>query len=136
MVIDTSALLAVFFNEAYGPWVTDRLTESKTALRMSTVNYSEALILIQDRQPHLFEELRTRLLRSPIRMVPPSQGQAEIAAEARLRYPLNLGDCFAYALAKDEQVALLTLDRDFRRTDLSLVLPETRTRRSALRSRL
>lgn len=129
MVVDTSALLAIFFNESYGPWASDRLMESKTALRMSTVNYAETLILIQDRQPQLFEELRTKLLRSAIRMVPPSVEQSEIAAEARLRFPLNLGDCFAYALAKQEDVALLTLDRDFRRTDLKLVLPQTRTGR-------
>lgn len=45
---------------------------------------------------------------------------------ARLRYPLNLGDCFAYALAKDEDRTLLTLDRDFRRSDLRVILPSAR----------
>lgn len=95
---------------------------------MSSVNYAETLILIKDRQPELFENLRERIVLSPIRIVPPSQEQAEIAADARLRYPLNLGDCFAYALAKEEGIALLTLDRDFRRTDLELVLPRTRER--------
>ena len=56
---------------------------------------------------------------SSIRLVPPTPSHAEIAAAARLRYPLNLGDCFAYALAKDEDRRLLTLDRDFRRSDLN-----------------
>jgi len=36
---------------------------------------------------------------------------------------LNLGDCFAYALAKEEGVALLTLDGDFKATDLDIVVP-------------
>ena len=49
MVVDTSILLAVFFNEEFGPWAADRLSESQPHLRMSTVNYAEALILIGDR---------------------------------------------------------------------------------------
>ncbi len=100
MVIDTSALLAVFFNEPHGPWVVDQLTASKTDLRMSVVNYAGSLILIRDRQAKLFEQLRDRILSSSIRLAPVSAEQGEVAADARLRYPLNLGDCFAYALAK------------------------------------
>ncbi|HEX3557203.1 MAG TPA: type II toxin-antitoxin system VapC family toxin [Thermoanaerobaculia bacterium] len=44
MVVDTSALLAVFFDEPEGKWVTDRLAEHATELRMSTVNLAETLI--------------------------------------------------------------------------------------------
>ncbi len=36
---------------------------------------------------------------------------------------LNLGDCFAYALAKTMDLKLLTLDLDFRAVDVPLVLP-------------
>ena len=114
MVVDTSILLSVFFNESSGPWALDQLQKNRQRLRMSTVNYAEALILIQDRQPHLFRQIRDRIEESSIRMVPPTVEHAEIAASARLRYPLNLGDCFAYALAKQEGCPVLTLDRDFR----------------------
>ena len=92
---------------------------------MSTVNYAEALILIEDRQPQLFDEIRNSIRSSSIRLVPPTPAKAEIAAAARLRYPLNLGDCFAYALAKQEECPLLTLDRDFRNTDVPVILPKT-----------
>lgn len=126
MVVDTSVLLAVFFNEEFGPWVADQLREHARALRMSTVNYAETLVLIQDRQPHLYAELRDAIRASPIRLVPPSAEQAEIAAQARLRYPLNLGDCFAYALAAVEDCPLLTLDQDFVKTDLRVILPRAR----------
>jgi len=126
VVVDTPILLAVFFNEEYAGWALDRLQENEARLRMSTVNYAEALILIQDRQPHLFAELRQAIEGSSIRLVPPSPEHAEIAASARLRFPLNLGDCFAYALAKQEDCPLLTLDRDFRRTDLRVVVPQAR----------
>lgn len=123
MVVDTSILLAVFFNESWGPWATDQLQANRTHLRMSVVNYGEALILIGDRVPRRLREIREAIESSGIRVVPPTMRQAEIAAEARLRYPLNLGDCFAYALAKDEDCGLLTLDRDFRRCDIAVILP-------------
>jgi ribonuclease VapC len=67
--------------------------------------------------------IRDHIQESAIRLVAPTPEQAEIAAEARVRYPLNLGDCFAYALARHEDCPLLTLDRDFRRTDVKVVLP-------------
>lgn len=123
MVVDTSIVVAVFFNERHGPWAADQLHQNGRRLRMSTVNFAEALILIQDRQPQLFAEIREAILSSPIRLVAPSPRQAEIAAVARLRFPLNLGDCFAYALARDEDCPLLTLDRDFRRTDITVIAP-------------
>lgn len=123
MVVDTSVVLAVLFNEPGGPWALDHLQKNRHELQMSTVHYAEALILIQDRQPRLFREIREKLEESSLRLIPPSAEQAEIAAAARVRYPLNLGDCFAYALAKQEDCPLLTLDRDFRRTDVRVILP-------------
>ena len=115
--------MAIFFNEEYGPWAVDRLCENQPHLRMSTVNYAEALILIAVRQPRLFLEIREAVETSSVRLVPPTPEQAETAARARLRYPLNLGDCFAYALARHEECSLLTRDNDFRKTDLNVVLP-------------
>ncbi len=125
MVVDTSALLAVFFNEKAGPWVLDQLQANATDVAMSTVNYAELLILVRDRQPKAYREIREALEGSSIRLIPPTAHQAEIAVSARLRFPLNLGDCFAYALAKDENRRLLTLDRDFRRSDLEVILPRS-----------
>jgi ribonuclease VapC len=126
VVVDTSALLAVFFNETSGPWVLDHLQANSNDLAMSTVNYAEVLILVQDRQPGAYKEIRDAVENSSIQLIPPTERQAEIAAGARLRYPLNLGDCFAYALAKDEDRTLLTLDRDFRRSDIKVILPRAR----------
>lgn len=123
MVIDTSALLAVLFNDKHGPWVVDQLAGSSSPLRMSTVNYAETLILVEDRQPNLIAAVREMIAGSSILLTAPGAQEAEIAASARLRFPLNLGDCFAYALAKRENSPLLTLDRDFRRTDITVVLP-------------
>lgn len=123
MVVDTSALLALVFQEAHGSWVADQLQANREHLIMSSVNYAEVLILLHSRQPALAPTIRAAIERTSIAMVSSTPRQAEIAAAARLRYPLNLGDCFAYALAKDENCPLLTLDRDFRNTDVEVVLP-------------
>ena len=123
MLIDTSALLSLFFNEKHGTWVEDQLEKHHDSLRMSTVNLAEVLILVKDRQPQLFEKIRTELLSSSIRFVPPTVAQAEKAAKARLEYPINLGDCFAYALAMEEGCPILTLDKGFKKTDATLLMP-------------
>ena len=124
MVLDTSVVLAVFFAEDSSQWVADKMTEHAVELRMSTVNLTEVLIRLKDRQPQLYPELEEQLLGSGIRFIPPDVEQARIAAEARLRFPLNLGDCFAYALAISESCPILTLDRDFRNLDCPVLLPE------------
>ena len=123
MVVDTSALIAVLFKEPHARWVASKLSEHAGPLKMSTVNLAEALILIKDRQPELYGELETQILSSGITFVAPDTAQAQIAAAARLEYPLNLGDCFAYALAVTEHDAILTLDRDFTKTNVRCVVP-------------
>ena len=125
MVVDTSVLLAIFFAEADGEWAARKLAEHAPDLRMSTVNLTETLIRIRDQQPQNYEVVERELLASGIRFVPPDVEQAKIAAEARLRYPLNLGDCFAYALAIVEDCPILTRDGDFRAVDRPVVLPES-----------
>lgn len=123
MVVDTSIILAVLFYDPGTEWAIARLEESAANLRMSTVNLSETLIRLRDRQPQLADRLETRILDSGIRFVPPDAEQCRLAAEARARFPLNLGDCFAYALAVTENVPILALDPGFRRVDHPVVLP-------------
>lgn len=123
MVVDISAILAVFFDEPHAAWVADTLNAHAGELRVSTVNLAETLILVRDRQPQRAEALEAMLQDAGLRFVAPDARQARIAAEARLRFPLNLGDCFVYALAVAEDCAIITLDNDFRHTDRPLVMP-------------
>jgi ribonuclease VapC len=123
MVVDSSVLLALLFAEPGAEWAVEKLMVHAHDLRMSTVNLAEVLIRLQDRQPHLYKELRSEVLESSIRFIPPDPQQAQIAAEARHRFPLNLGDCFAYALASVEGCPVLAMDDDFRSIDLPVVLP-------------
>lgn len=124
MVVDTSVLLALLFDEPHAAWALALLEEHAGALRMSTVNLTETLILLRDRQPQLYDVLEERVLTSGLRFVPPTVEHARIAGEARLRFPLNLGDCFAYALAFAEGTPVLTLDRDFAHCDIPVLLPQ------------
>lgn len=116
-------MLALLFAEPHGGWVLERLAEHAGELRMSTVNWTETLIVLRDRQPQLADELESRVLATGVRFVAPDENQARIAASARLRYPLNLGDCFAYALAVSERCSIITLDGDFRSLDVQIVCP-------------
>lgn len=123
MVVDTSILLAVFFAEPGAEWAAAMLTAHATELRMSTVNLAETLIRLRDRQPRLFPEMEERILTGGIRFLAPDVEQARTVAVARIRYPLNLGDCFAYALAVAHDCPILTLDDDFRVVDRPIVRP-------------
>jgi ribonuclease VapC len=122
VVIDTSAILAIYFNDPLGPWAIEQLAAADRLL-MSTVNLTECLIRLYDRHQAQADEYERRLLTSSIEFVAPDVAQAAIAARARVLLPLNFGDCFAYALAKAKDAALLTLDRDFRAADVMLILP-------------
>ena len=120
MVVDSSALLAVLFAEPQAQRIAELLSAAERPI-ISAVNYAECLIRVLDRAPDSAETLERALAGFALEVVPVDLLLASIAANARLRYPINLGDCFAYALAKTRNVPLLTLDRDFRKTDIQLV---------------
>ena len=123
MVVDTSIILALFLNEEHSGWCATELNKHTDTLRMSTVNLADVMIILKHRQPQLADQLIDRMKASGIRFVAPNEKHAEVAAAARLRFPLNLGDCFAYALAKVEDCPIITLDGDFRKSDLLLLSP-------------
>jgi ribonuclease VapC len=122
LVLDTSPIIALYIGEPTAGWVAEQLTSAER-LFISTVNLAECLIILRLRRPGDFASLSKQLLASSIEFIPPDAGYATIVADARARYPLNLGDCFAYALAKTQNLPLLTLDTDFRATDITVILP-------------
>ncbi len=122
LVLDTSPLIALYLGEPTAAWVWKHLRDADR-LMMSTVNLAECLIILRRRKPPDFAALAQRLLSSSIEFIAPDASHATIVADARERYPLNLGDCFAYALAKTQDLPMLTLDRDFRATDVTVLLP-------------
>ncbi|HMO25528.1 MAG TPA: type II toxin-antitoxin system VapC family toxin [Tepidisphaeraceae bacterium] len=126
MVIDSSAILAVYFNEPSADWVSEQLLMHSHIL-MSTVNLAEVLMRLRDRDPANADVFEAQLIAQPIQFVAPDVTQTRIASRARDLYPINFGDCFAYALAKSLGLPLLTLDADFRKTDLTVLSPPDAT---------
>ncbi len=64
------------------------------------------------------DALEPLLIQSGIERLDLNAATVRLAVEARARFPLNFGDCFAYAHAKLRHEALITLHDDFLKTDL------------------
>ena len=93
------------------------------------LGYRDTMIVAGELFHLLVIEGDRRLAAGNIAVAPVSEGQAHRAFEAFLRYGkgrhparLNLGDCFAYALAKERGEPLLFKGDDFARTDIEPAL--------------
>ena len=128
MVVDTSAVLAILFEEDDAIAFAETLSlQSKKV--MSAANLLEAGIAVLGRKgPEGLSYLSELIERSDIDISPIDKALAELALEAyrafgKGRHPaaLNFGDCFSYALAKHRNEPLLAKGTDFIRTDIALV---------------
>ena len=130
MIVDSSAVIAILKREPDAPTYADALA-SNPAPKMSAATYVEASIVAdRDRHPMRCRLLDAVLLDADIEIVPFDEAQARIAREAYRDFGkgsghkarLNLGDCFAYALAKATGEALLYKGTDFGQTDVASAL--------------
>ncbi len=129
MIVDTSALLAILFEEDDAEKLVRHIGISPHR-RMSSVNLCEGGI-VADANPNkskrtTFDELIGAL---EITVEPVAEHHAMLARDAYRRFGkgnhparLNLGDCFAYALAKVMGEPLLFKGDDFTQTDVERVL--------------
>jgi ribonuclease VapC len=126
MVIDTSALLAILFNEAEAEYFEAALAADTNRL-MSAAALLETAIVVESRLGEAGgRELDLPIHKAQITLVPFTAEQAEIARAAYRRYGkgrhpagLNYGDCFAYALTKTSGDPLLFKGNDFPQTDVT-----------------
>ena len=125
MVVDSSAIVAVFLSEPEAGAMCDLLRAADEA-RMSAANLAECHIVLDNRTgDDNGELLRALLFEFGIAIEPVTAGDAWVAAEAyrrfgrrRHRAALNYGDCFSYALAVSLDDSLLFKGADFARTDV------------------
>ncbi len=129
IVVDTSALMAIVMQEATADSCSDCLALADPVL-ISAGTLAEALIVSRTRN-------RQRQMQELIQAVAPqviavTEVFARRAADAYgawgkgvNRAALNFGDCFAYALAKEESCPLLFVGRDFAATDIVWALPKS-----------
>lgn len=125
MVLDTSALLAVLFDEPERRAFNEKIAAASPRL-LSAVSFVEAsIVLAVKRGDAAVRELDLFLERAAVEIVPLDADQGRVARRAyslygKGRHPagLNFGDCFAYALAKTTGEPLLFKGNDFTQTDV------------------
>ena len=125
MIVDTSAVLAILFNEEDAETYARAISEAESR-RMSAVSFVGAAIIVEaqtkERGSRQFDAF---FRRAGIIIEPVTEEQAHAARQAYTDFGkahhaagLNFGDCFAYALAKVTGEPLLFKGQDFRKTDL------------------
>ena len=129
MIIDSSALLAILFQEPEAERVARAIALDSLRL-ISAATWLEANISIflrvGEQGPYFLDLL---VAKYEIEVVPLTPTQAEMARYAFKQYGkgihparLNFGDCIAYALAKESGEPLLFKGEDFSQTDIAAVI--------------
>jgi ribonuclease VapC len=125
MILDTSAIIAIFFDEPEAARYTQIIHDADRC-RISAANFLELSLVLEAqigmeavRQYDMFSR------RAGIVIEPFTVEQAHLARQAfhdfgKGRHPagLNFGDCFAYALARHTGEPLLFKGNDFKKTDI------------------
>ena len=133
MVIDTSALAAIFFAEPERQTFLKAITAAATRL-LSAESVLETGIVLEARQGEpAGREFDLFVVRANLQIVSVDAEQAELARSAWRRYgkgrhpaALNMGACFTYALCKSTGEPLLAKGTDFSLTDIETFhLPPT-----------
>jgi ribonuclease VapC len=129
IVVDSSALLAIYLDEPEGP-VFARSMVSADGPLIGAQNLVEASMIAEGRNGERGCRDLDRLIEAlDIKVVDFGRRHVEAAREAfrrfgkcRHRAALNFGDCCAYALAKTLDVPLLFKGNDFALTDIQAAL--------------
>jgi ribonuclease VapC len=127
MVIDTSAVLAIFLGEPERKQFLEAVLQAgKRQISAATV-LETGIVLESKRGESAGREFDLFVVRANLEVVPVDAEQIEIARSAwrnfgKGRHPaaLNFGDCFTYALAKSSGGPVLAKGQDFALTDIEL----------------
>ena len=128
MIIDTSALIAILYNESSASRLVVAIERSAVRL-VSAGTVMEASLVLLGRFGERGELQLDALLRAlKAEMIAVDADQVAIARDAartfgrgRHQAALNFGDCFSYALAHSRGQPLLYVGDDFSRTDVIAV---------------
>lgn len=130
MVIDTSAIVAILFDEPDHRRYDEAIAAAHVRL-VSAVTRVELSFVVEGRKGAAGRERLERFFRfTSTEIVAVTLQHAEIAIDAfrrfgrgRHRAGLNIGDCFSYALAMATGHPLLFKGDDFPHTDIRPALP-------------
>jgi ribonuclease VapC len=129
LIVDSSALLAICFEEAERSQFTDAILAANDP-KIGAPNFIEAIMVVEGRGGEAAgRELDTIAANLGLAIVALDAGHVAAAREGfrrfgkgRHRAALNFGDCCAYALAKTLDVPLLFKGNDFALTDIKRAL--------------
>jgi ribonuclease VapC len=126
MILDTSALVAVLFDEPEREEFLGKIVAASRRLISSGTLLESSLVIEARRGEVAGRELDLFLHRAKVQVVAVDERQAELARAGWRRYGkgrhpagLNFGDLFAYALAQATGEELLFKGADFAKTDVS-----------------
>lgn len=137
MIIDTSVVVAIVHREPDARSFAATMA-SAPVRRLSAASYVELAAVIDGRRNPVTSGAIDGLLRAfRIDVVPFTVAQARIARVAYQQFGrgsghparLSMGDCFAYALARDLGEPLLFKGGDFALTDIELIAEPVKSRR-------
>jgi ribonuclease VapC len=127
MVIDTSALVAIFLAEPERKFLLDLLLQAETRMISAASVLETGIVLEARRGESAGREFDLFIVRANLQVVAVDSEQTEIARSAWRKYgkghhpaALNFGDCFTYALAKFAGEPLLAKGTDFAATDIEV----------------
>jgi ribonuclease VapC len=130
VIVDASALLAIVFSEPERDRFLE-IADSAGDLTISVINFVEAGIKVdRDADARRAPALDKIVAEFAIGIAPVTVEQGRLARQAHEKYGrgsghparLNLGDCFAYALARMRREPLLFKGDDFTRTDIEAAI--------------
>jgi ribonuclease VapC len=128
MVVDTSALLAVLFQEPEADRIARSIASDPRRLASAFTVLETAIVVEARKGEPGGRELDLLLHRIELESVPLTASLVEVARDAwrrfgRGKHPanLNIGDCCAYALARVSGEPMLFKGDDFRKSDVARV---------------
>ena len=133
MFVDASAIVAILTREPGADALADALEQARQPITSAIAVFEAVLGICREHHASVAEaqeDVRDFLAAAGVRTVSITGREAETALEAFARYgkgrghpaQLNMGDCFAYAAAKNYHAALLFKGEDFSKTDARLAI--------------
>jgi ribonuclease VapC len=129
MFVDASAIVAILTRESEADNLADTIEKARTPITSPIAIFEATLGVCRKRHASVEEaeqDVGEFLELAGVRIEPITDKEARTALAAFSRYgkgrghpaQLNLGDCFAYAMAKNARTGLLFKSEDFDKTDI------------------
>ncbi len=134
MFIDASAIVAILTEEDEAAGLIEAIEAVSQRFTSPLAVFEAALGLCRKRHSSIseaYEDILQFLTISDVQSVAIEPADAQTALDAFSRFgkgrghpaQLNMGDCFAYAMAVGRNAALLFKGNDFNKTDVQLPIP-------------